>query len=207
MSPRPLTRQESQARTRSKLVQSAEKVFLKRGYVAASIGQIARQAGYTTGAVYSNFESKEHLGLAVLERRMVDVASSLQAALAEAEPTVGARLAVLDAWGSGLMASEPWVVLVTEFLLAARHKPAIRKKVAEEFQLARGLLANILRQQQDETQVDWPLSPEEMAAGLLALSFGLSIQRVADPDVPPGTFTSLIGATLGEPARAASTVG
>src|SRR6266508_1469959 len=107
MSPRPLTRQESQARTRSRLVQSAEKVFLKRGYMAASIGQIARQAGYTTGAVYSNFESKEDLGLAVIERRMVGVATGLQADLAASEPTVAARLAVLESWANGVMGTEP----------------------------------------------------------------------------------------------------
>jgi AcrR family transcriptional regulator len=197
MSPRPLTRQESQARTRSRLVQSAEKVFLKRGYVAASIGQIARQAGYTTGAVYSNFESKEDLGLAVMERRMVNLATGLQAELAASERTVAARLAVLESWANGVMGTEPWVVLVTEFLLAARHKPAVRKKVAEELRSARNLVATILREQEADVDGELPLDADELAAAVLGLGFGLSITRIADPDIPAGVFASAVGALVG----------
>lgn len=204
MSPRPLTRQESQARTRSRLVQSAEKVFLKRGYVAASIGQIARQAGYTTGAVYSNFESKEDLGLAVMERRMVNLATGLQAELAASEPTVAARLAVLESWANGVMGTEPWVVLVTEFLLAARHKPAVRTKVAEELRSARGLVATILREQEADVDGELPLDADELAAAVLGLGFGLSITRIADPDIPAGVFASAVGVLVGR-ATAAKT--
>jgi AcrR family transcriptional regulator len=204
MSPRPLTRQESQARTRSRLVQSAEKVFLKRGYMAASIGQIARQAGYTTGAVYSNFESKEDLGLAVIERRMVGVATGLQADLAASEPTLAARLAVLESWANGVMGTEPWVVLVTEFLLAARHKPAIRRRFATELAKARALVATILREQEADLGGELPMDADELAAAILGLAFGLSIQRIADPDVSAGAFASLVGVLVGQGSPAST---
>jgi AcrR family transcriptional regulator len=205
MSPRPLTRQESQARTRARLVQSAEKVFLKRGYIAASIGQIARQAGYTTGAVYSNFDSKEDLGLAVLERRMLDVATGLEKELAAAEPTIEARLAVLESFGSGVMGSERWVVLGTEFLLASRNKPAIRKRFADEMRSTRTTVAGILRTQQDELGGELPLDADELAAAILGLGFGLSIQRIADPEVSADTFAAVVGLLLGRsPAPAAA---
>lgn len=196
MSPRPLTRQESQARTRSRLVQSAERVFLKRGYLAASIGQIARTAGYTTGAVYSNFASKEELGLAVLEQRLMGTVTSLQEELAGAEPTVAARLEVVESWSRRVLGQEQWIVVVTEFVLAARHNPAIRARFAKSLQGMRAMIAGILHQQQQELGVDLPMDPERLATAVLGLGMGLSVQRVADPDLDESIFAESIGMLL-----------
>jgi len=60
------TREETQARTRAQLLRAANRLFLRDGYVATSLANIAAEAGVTKGAVYSNFESKEDLFLAVL---------------------------------------------------------------------------------------------------------------------------------------------
>jgi AcrR family transcriptional regulator len=196
MSERPLTRQESQARTRSRLVESAERVFLKKGFLAASIGQIARAAGYTTGAVYSNFASKEDLGLAVIERRMLGSIDTLQRDLASCRPSIGGRLAVLDAWGRDALGDEDWVVLVTEFVLAVRHKPEVRKRYSNSLRTARTLIADILDRQRKEIGVDLPMEPERLAATMLGLGMGLSVLRVADPHLNPATFSEVIGLLL-----------
>src|SRR3712207_4431972 len=66
-----LTRQERQAQTREQLVDAATRVFARRGYAAASIEEIADEAGFTHGAVYSNFGGKEDLFLAVYAERIV----------------------------------------------------------------------------------------------------------------------------------------
>lgn len=60
------TREETQARTRADLLRAANRLFLRDGYVATSLAAIAEEAGVTKGAVYSNFESKEDLFLALL---------------------------------------------------------------------------------------------------------------------------------------------
>jgi AcrR family transcriptional regulator len=60
------TRADTQARTRALLLRAANRLFLRDGYVATSLATIAAEAGVTKGAVYSNFESKEDLFLAVL---------------------------------------------------------------------------------------------------------------------------------------------
>src|SRR5438105_15844263 len=65
-----LTRAESQARTRAHLLEAAAEVFARRGFHGASVEEVADVAGYTKGAVYSNFASKDELFLAVLEGRM-----------------------------------------------------------------------------------------------------------------------------------------
>jgi AcrR family transcriptional regulator len=63
---RRLTRDESQARTRTELLRAANRLFLRDGYAATSLAAIAEEAAVTKGAVYSNFESKEDLFLALL---------------------------------------------------------------------------------------------------------------------------------------------
>lgn len=62
-----LTREESKARTREELIRAANRLFLRNGYVATSLANIAEEAALTKGAVYSNFESKEDLFLALLQ--------------------------------------------------------------------------------------------------------------------------------------------
>ena len=62
-----LTREESKARTRSELLRAASRLFLRKGFVATSLSDIAEEAALTKGAVYSNFDSKEDLFLALLQ--------------------------------------------------------------------------------------------------------------------------------------------
>jgi AcrR family transcriptional regulator len=63
-----LTRAESKSRTRAELLRAANRLFLRDGFVATSLGAIAEEADLTKGAVYSNFESKEELFLAMLQQ-------------------------------------------------------------------------------------------------------------------------------------------
>jgi AcrR family transcriptional regulator len=62
-----LTREESKAKTRQELLRAANRLFLRNGYVQTSLANIAEEAALTKGAVYSNFESKEDLFLALLQ--------------------------------------------------------------------------------------------------------------------------------------------
>ena len=63
-----ISRAERHAQTREQLLDAARSVFAKHGYGGASIDRIAAEAGYSKGAIYSNFESKEAIMLALLER-------------------------------------------------------------------------------------------------------------------------------------------
>ncbi|MHA3020741.1 TetR/AcrR family transcriptional regulator [Mycobacterium sp. BMJ-28] len=62
------TRERRLERTRSLLLDAAEEVFAERGFMAASLDDIARAAGYTKGAIYQHFSTKEGLFLAVTDR-------------------------------------------------------------------------------------------------------------------------------------------
>ena len=80
--PRRLTRDERKAETREALLDAASRVFARRGYHAAAVDEVAADAGFSTGALYSNFEGKEDLFLALLQReieRQVDEVSRIVA--------------------------------------------------------------------------------------------------------------------------------
>ena len=73
-----LTRAEKRERTREELISAAESLFTGQGFHATSVDEIAFEAGYTKGAVYSNFESKEDLFFAVYEQRADQVAADYE---------------------------------------------------------------------------------------------------------------------------------
>src|SRR6478752_2421839 len=77
--PKRETRAEKQARTRAELLATAARIFARRGYNGASIEEIAEEAGYSHGAVYSNFDGKADLFLAVFEEYMAERARELAA--------------------------------------------------------------------------------------------------------------------------------
>jgi TetR/AcrR family transcriptional regulator, transcriptional repressor of aconitase len=79
-------RDEQRARTRADLLDAAARVFAAQGYHAASVDQVAEAAGYTKGAVYSNFSSKEELFLELLERHLDQAINVIEQLVFEVEP-------------------------------------------------------------------------------------------------------------------------
>ena len=77
-----MTRAEQQEQTREEVIAAADRLFVERGFHATSVDQIAQAAGYTKGAVYSNFASKEDLFFAVYERRAERAVAELERTLA-----------------------------------------------------------------------------------------------------------------------------
>src|SRR5947209_8784906 len=136
-----LTRAESRARTRVHLLEAAAEVFARRGFHGASVEEVADVAGYTKGAVYSNFTSKDELFLAVLEGRMqaqVDLLDGLSARAAAAPGDVSAALPDLD-W-----IDLQWCLLTFEFWLYALRNPGVGERLAELYGRFRAQLAPLL---------------------------------------------------------------
>ena len=83
MKPQRLTRRESRDSTRARLIESAGRVFVRAGFDAASVEQIAEEAGFSRGAFYSNFKSKDGLFLELLDRKRIETQNSLSAIFQE----------------------------------------------------------------------------------------------------------------------------
>ncbi|TAJ56815.1 TetR/AcrR family transcriptional regulator [Brevundimonas sp.] len=110
--PRLNRRQAAKVRTRQKVLDAARALFAERGYEPATIRDIAKGAGMSTGAVFANFQDKAELFEAVLSEDLVRLAETLKAAAA-AESSVRARLiAALTAGYHGSLEQLPLVQAV-----------------------------------------------------------------------------------------------
>src|SRR6266705_548434 len=115
-----LSRQDRKQRTRADLVAAAREVFLRRGFHGASLEEICEQAGYTKGAVYSNFAGKDELFLAVLDAH----AAGRTRACAEADPR--------------------WVPVLIEFWTHASRHDDLRRQVSERHERNLDAIAALL---------------------------------------------------------------
>src|ERR1700677_4560553 len=88
----PLTTDRRRQQTRDYLLQAAAEVFAERGFYAATLDEVAAAAGFTKGAVYSNFKNKEDLFLALLEDAYAREMSALKEAMEDSEIPPEARL-------------------------------------------------------------------------------------------------------------------
>ena len=123
-----LTRAESQARTRTQLLATARELFLRDGYLATSLDKVADAAGFSKGAVYSNFRNKDQLCLAVLDEIRAERAAEVTALLIG--PGVEERLRRFEEWAERVIGDPQWTTLEFEFAVQARRDPALRQELA-----------------------------------------------------------------------------
>ena len=118
--PRLNRRQAAKVRTRQKVLDAARRLFAERGYEPATIRDIAKGAGMSTGAVFANFQDKAELFEAVLATDMVKLAETMKAAAA-AESSTRAR--VLAALGAGYHGSLEQLPLVQAVIARSWFQP------------------------------------------------------------------------------------
>src|SRR5215216_5801584 len=113
-----ISRKESQLQTRERLLDAALEVFSRRGYYAASVDEIAAEAGYSKGAVYSNFSNKEELFLALIDRRFAKEAQGYPRIINVM--TDGFQMDEGSDFRSETMKDSTWNILMIEFFLYAK---------------------------------------------------------------------------------------
>jgi AcrR family transcriptional regulator len=203
---RPSLLEEQKALTRRRLLDAAEVVFAGRGFHGASVDEIAREAGATTGALYSNFSGKEDLFLAMFERSaQADVSDYAEIFTTQATPEEQTR-AVADLWMRILRERPHYFPLVIEFWTYAMREPGLREPLAERFRTLREASARLVTQGAQRRGIS--LSPEfAQRLGLLitALGNGLALEKLLDPeaiaDETYGDLLTLIFGAFGELAR------
>ena len=184
-----LSRAESRTRTRELLLDASERVFAQRGYRGASLDDIASEAGFSKGAVYSNFAGKEDLFLALLDRHLDASAAATRAGAMAATPSTGEPLGVVPADPVGALtalatpadpAAWEWGLLTMEFFLYAAREPAVKDRLAAILEGQRTYLASTLEAAWPQLS-SGPLGPRDVASVVMALSTGLGVQVVLDP--------------------------
>ena len=124
-----LSRAERRQQTREELISAAEACFVSRGFHASSVDEVAERAGYTKGAVYSNFASKEDLFFAVYERRVEQVLTEVVPGLRQA----GAERAfdwLATATIERRDRDDGWLAVFFEFWAHVLRHPELRERFA-----------------------------------------------------------------------------
>ncbi|MGW6120127.1 TetR/AcrR family transcriptional regulator [Nocardia sp. NPDC055165] len=186
-----MTRKESHAHTRERLVETAKRLFMADGYNVTPLEKVATEAGFSKGAVYSNFATKHELGLAVLDVVHVERAQSLVDAML-AHDTLTERIEGFARWADENIGDVGWTALEVEFATSTRHMPEIRTELAERRRTLTAMLASVIQTQADQLGLELPLSAEDAALQLLSLGIGLGVQRAIDPELPVSAIVDLL---------------
>ena len=186
-----LTRAESQERTRARIVEAATRLFLRDGFGSTSLERIGEKAGYTRGAVYSNFESKTELGIAVIDELYESEQRRLAAALARAgDPQ--AKLDALAVWADETIGDRAWARLETEVAAASRRDEQFRAAAAR-YERLRASAADIAAEALGD---DLGIPTELFATAVVGLSLGIGIQRAADPRIKGSMMSDFLTAIV-----------
>ncbi len=187
-----ISRSERKAQTRTELVAAARRVFMQRGFHGASLDDIADAAGYTKGAVYSNFAGKDDLYLALLdahyEARVAAYADMLldEGTFEEATRAVGRFMVDSD------VRDPDWLPTLAEFVAHAARDESLRQayvRIRERFLVA---IADVIEALCEKHGLTLLVPPLEAARASSLLARGYSAERRLDPDaVSPEMFVEL----------------
>lgn len=190
-----LTREEKKARTRAQLIDAAATVFARRGYTAASLDEVAEEAGLTKGAVYSNFSSKEELFQAVIDERlnepMLRLAEDIDSGTFAERAMEGARMFV----DMAQQERELFLLALEHNIYAARH-PEHGPVFAARYREQLAMVADIITEHSRKAGISLPLPADQMAIAVEALSQGMALQRLADPERVPDDLLGRVYALL-----------
>ncbi len=204
-----MTREQSRAQTRERLLSAARTVFARRGYHAASVEEVAAEAGFSTGALYSNFDGKEDLFLVLMEREIDEHSREIAAAVRDRASVAERAEGGARQWMTMIEREPDVLLLFMEFWAYGVRDPQVRPKVAARFAQIRAELTRLIAEGVREFDLELALPAEHLALAIDALADGIARHRLADPEAVPDelmgqVLTLLLGAvtrTRRRPAR------
>jgi AcrR family transcriptional regulator len=192
-----MSRKETQRQTRERLLTAAAKVFARRGYHRATVDEIASEAGFTIGALYSNFAGKEELFLALADRqvdeRVAEVAAMGDTAAGD-EPNKDAA----EQLRAFLERDPDWPLLFYEFWSLSVRNPELQGELAKRRNAIRDALAETLERVAKRHGFELRFPAPVLATAIAASLNGLAFERAADPKaLPDEVFAEFVTAVLG----------
>lgn len=181
-----LSRAESQAATRERLLAAARVEVVRQGFGGASVRDIAEAAGFSQGAFYSNFGSKEDLLLALLARHMDEEAERLATVIGIAEREGADAMAGLEAWAAALNGNLDWSMLGLELQLHAHRSATFAPRYRAVRARHRERLADLVTRFFATRELAPPAPPHQLASAFMAMAHGLALERDHDAEAPAG---------------------
>ena len=170
--------------TRARLIQSAEKVFARDGFEAAKLEEIAADAGYTRGAFYANFDSKEDLFFALLEKEIGSRIATLEKEM-EKEREPDAKLKKMREFFLSKSLDRRWCLLALEFKLFAVRHPEVKQRLAAMHRRFVGPRVGFLEEVMSGLGRELPISAYATGVSVAALGNSLALEHMLDPALMP----------------------
>ena len=187
-------RRQPRAQTREELLDAAARVFARRGLDGATVEAVSEEAGFSTGAVYSNFESKEELFLTLYEERIQRRRRELREAVERAGGGAAGLASATASVGEVFRRERDWFLLYFEFSLYAARHPGFARRFEAVRQDGLKELADGLAEGLDHAGLGSAADPVELARAVRALSHGLALERLLDEE---GAQDAVLGRALG----------
>lgn len=182
------TREQKRQANRERILLAARRVFGARGYQAATIEEIADEAGLSNGAIYYNFASKEELFMALLDRRMAERLQHVRQTLA-IDPEPGTLLPALEREALDITRtfkeSREWRLLMLEFVAYAARNPKFGKRLKDHQRELHAAVVEILELHAKALGIAPSIPVDRLATTITALLDGLAIEELTDPGAVP----------------------
>jgi AcrR family transcriptional regulator len=180
------------ARTTEKLLKAAAEAFAERGFHGTTVDDVAERAGLTKGSVYSNFQSKDALFLALLDRHLESQLEQTERLLSF-ESTDDLRGALEEQTKKAGEDGNSLGLLTMEFWMYAMRNPEAMAALVVRYARMRGRLAELIDDRFTSRGVEPPRPPHDLATLVLAVDAGLFLQAMVDPPaLPSGLRTDAI---------------
>jgi AcrR family transcriptional regulator len=187
-------REQQRELTRARLIEAAAEVFARRGFHAASVEEIAREAGATTGAIYSNFAGKQDLFLAVFEEHLVTQIRDYTETFSRGRNLDERARGGADHWMARVRDDPAFFPLYVEAWAYAVRDPELRPGFAARFVAFRDTFARQVEEGARDMGFELPPGfAERMGIVINALGNGLAMEKLTDPE---GVPDELLGWTL-----------
>ena len=194
-----VSRAERQRQTRERLIEVAGDMFLDVGYAGTSLDKVALEAGFSKGAVYSNFAGKEELCMAVLDEIHAEKIRLVQQVFAE-DASLDVRLKNFVEWTRSSLGEPQWTALEAEIAAVARHNEWVATELVKRHREVRRLIVTLIEATVADAGLETTIPVEDVATALLALGAGLGGLRALDPRIDMDVF-GVILAGLVRPKR------
>jgi AcrR family transcriptional regulator len=179
MAAKRLTRAEQKERTRSRLVSAASRVIARRGLGRSSVEEISESAGFSSGAFYANFGSKDEVFAQALEMHVAEFADFLERE--GAEGSAEERLSAHPKWIGQV---DDWRILFwLEIVAQGGRSRKLKPVVVDYLEAARRHFEEELQRGAEESGRPLPAPPRDLATLLYAAEIGLLVQALYDRDV------------------------
>jgi len=192
-----LSRAERREQTRQELLSAAEACFVSRGFHASSVEEVAERAGYTKGAVYSNFASKEDLFFAVYEQRVERVLTEVVPGLLQ-----GSAEGAFDWLATGSIErrdrDDGWLAVFFEFWAHVLRHPELRDRFAAIHARLLEPMAEGVRQLAADRGLALPgdVTASQVVLAWNAMELGLGLERLTQPRAVDGAMGRRMGRLL-----------